>query len=487
LGPERFGENRLGDPMQNKRRLPPLLLVGIGFIIGLFFLAVFSAPSVAQVFPAPDEQAVPATARIQIEFSQPMDTRSLVAHFNISPDIEGRFYWDGNLFTFQPESPLPNGEQVTVKLRAGARSQRLLSTFRTTRWQFTVGQPRLVYLWPSEGKADLYTQGLDRESTRVALTQSSYGVEDFNLSPEGSRIAYTAITGDGGTSLHLLDLTNESDRIILECSPEASCRSPVFSPDGRWLAFEEHQFVEGIAGRLELSRRQIGLVSLDQASARLLLDLQGHDVWGPDWSPTGLLIYYDEVLKAVVILDVQDKQAPVVLQFIPNGLGQMGSWSPDGEVFVIPEIVFTDGQTGEGDAAQGDETFYSHLYRVELESGRTVDISPGEEIRVEDASPVFHPQGELLAFTRKYLDESLWTPGRQIWILDADTQGAESLTTDPNLNYSALTWSPEGDKLAFMRRSPGDLNVPPDIGWIDLESGEESILIQGAFLPGWIP
>jgi Tol biopolymer transport system component len=473
--------------MQNARRLHPLLLVGIGFLIGLFFLAFISAPSVEQVLPAPGEQAVPATARIQIEFNQPMNTGSLVAHFNISPDVEGRFYWEGTLFTFQPESPFPSGEQVTVELRAGARSERLLSTMRPTRWQFKVGQPRLVYLWPSEGKAELYTQEIDQDSPRVALTQTNYGVEDFSLSPEGARIAYTAITGDGGTSLHLLDLVDESDRIVLQCPPEASCRAPAFSPDGSWLAFEEYQFDQGVAGRLELTRRQIGLVSLDQTSARLLLDLQGHDVWGPAWSPTGLLIYYDEVLKAIVILDVHDKQAPMALQFVPNGLGQMGTWSPDGEFFVIPEIVFTTGEADVGDTAQADETFYSHLYRVELESGRTVDISPGEEIRVEDASPVFHPQGELLAFTRKYLEQSLWTPGRQIWILDATTQGAESLTTDPDLNYSALIWSPGGDKLAFMRRSLGDLNMPPDIGWIDLATGEESILVQGAFLPAWIP
>jgi Tol biopolymer transport system component len=230
------------------------------------------------------------------------------------------------------------------------------------------------------------------------------------------------------------------------------------------------------------------LLSLDQTASHVVLESQGHDVWGPDWSPTGWLTYYDEILKAIVVVDVRTVEEPVILQFIPNGLGQMGTWSPDGEMFVIPEIVFTQGQVDADPGSQtNEEAFYSHLYRVEFESGRTVDISPGEEIRVEDAAPVFHPDGELLAFTRKYLDERLWTPGRQIWILDSVTQQAESLTTDPNLNYSALTWSPDGDKLAFMRRSLGDLNVQPDIGWIDLDSGEETILVQNGFLPAWIP
>lgn len=470
-----------------RRRLHPLLLIGTGFLLGLFVLAILASPRVEEVLPAPGDENVPATARIQIEFNQPMNTASLVSHFEVSPEVEGRFYWEADRFVFQPDSPWPSDEQITVELRAGARSQRILPILRTTRWQFNVGHPRLAYLWPTEGKADLYTQDLDSQAERTALTQSNFGVEDFSVSPDGARIAYTAIGGDGGTSLHVLDLLDESDRVVLECPPEASCRAPVFSPDGGWLAFEEHQFSEGAAGRLELQRRQIGLVSLDQTFANVLLDLQGHDVWGPDWSPTGWLTYYDEILKAVVIVDVRDIEEPVILQFIPNGLGLMGTWSPDGEVFVIPEIVFTEPAVGGEEEETDDEAFYSHLYRVEFESGRTIDISPGEEARVEDAAPVFHPDGELLAFTRKYLDELLWTPGRQIWILDTVTQRAEALTTDPNLNYSALTWSPDGDRLAFMRRSPGDLSVAPDIGWIDLESGEETILIPRGFLPAWIP
>jgi dipeptidyl aminopeptidase/acylaminoacyl peptidase len=473
--------------MQNtRRRLHPLLLTGLGFIVGFFILSIASAPSVEQVSPTPGDENVPATARVQIEFSQPMNLGSLVAHFEVSPQVEGRFYWEAGSFVFQPDSPWPSDELITVELRAGARSQRILPMLRTTQWQFSVGHPRLAYLWPTEGKADLYTQDTDPDSERAALTQSNYGVEDFSVSPDGVQIAYTAVSGDGGTSLHVLDLLDDSDRTVLECPPEATCRAPVFSPDGRWLAFEEHQFGAGAAGRLELQRRQIGLVSLDQAAAHMVLDLQGHDVWGPDWSPNGWLTYYDEILKAVVIVDVRDLDEPVILQFIPNGLGLKGTWSPEGDLFVIPEIVFTEGQPQDDGQADG-EVFYSHLYRVEFESGRTVDISPGEEVRVEDAAPVYHPEAELLAFTRKFLDELLWTPGRQIWILDTATQQSEALTGDPNLNYSALIWSPDGDKLAFMRRSLGDLSVPPEIGWIELGSGQETILLTRGFLPAWIP
>lgn len=472
-----------------QQRLSPLFRVGFGFILGLFIVAALSAPSVELVLPADGDKAIPATARIQIAFNQPMDTASLVSHFEVSPEIEGRFYWESGNFIFQPDSPWPSGEQIEITLQSGARSQRMIPLLRDKQWQFTVGFPRLVYLWPTDGKADLYSQDLDPEAARKQLTQSTSGVEDFTVSPDGGHIAYTAVSGDGGTSLHILDLIDESDRIILECDPDAPCRAPTFSPDGRWLAFEEHHFEEGAAGRLELAGRKIGLATIDQTIVRVLLDLQGHDVWGPSWSPSGLLTYYDEILKAVAIMDVSDIDDPQVLRFIPNGLGLMGTWFPDGGSFVIPEIVFADspGTNEGGEEGEGEDVFYSHLYRVELESGQTVDISPGEVVQVEDSAPTFHPQGHQLAFTRKYLEEEAWTPGRQIWLLDVTTQRASSLTINPNLNYSALYWSPEGDKLAYMRRSFGDLNVDPEIGWLDIESGEETTLIQSGFLPAWIP
>lgn len=471
-----------------ERQLPALLLVGLGFVIGLSIVAVLSSPRVEQVLPLPGENAVPATARIEILFNRPMDTASLVSHLEISPEVEGRFYWEADRFVFQPDNPWPSGEEITVELRAGARSRKALPIWRTVRWQFKVGHPRLIYLWPTEDKADLFVQEPSPDASRAQLTFSAYGVEDFSVSDDGARIAYTAISGDGGTSLHILDLIDGSDRVVLECGQKSPCRAPDFAPDGRWLAFEEHLFRQGAAGRLELELRQIRLLSLDQTDAKIILDFQGHDVWGPDWSPSGLLTYYDEILKAVVIVDVRDVDNPLTLQFIPNGLGQMGAWSPDGGAFVIPEIVFPDvSSEGQGGESTQEGIFYSHLYRVDLESGRTVDISPGDESRVEDAAPRFHPQGEQLAFTRKFLDEVLWTPGRQIWILDVLTQRAESITDDPNFNYSALNWSPDGGKLAFMRRSFGDLNVPPEIGWLDLESGEETILVQGGYLPAWVP
>lgn len=474
--------------LDDQRRLTPALLILIGFLTGMLALAGITSPHIETVLPAPGELAVPATARLRIKFDQAMDINSLVSHLRITPEIDGRFYWDANWFIFEPDHPWPSDETVVVELRAGARSQRVLPLWRGRRWEFDVGRPRLIYLWPADGKADLYMQELGQESSRTQLTRSAAGIEDFSTSPDGSDIAYTAISGDGGTSLHILNLIDESDRVVVDCGPASPCRAPAISPDGRWMAFEEHHLQEGVAGRLELVGRQVVVADLDQSGARLQLDLNADDVWGPAWSPAGWLTYYDENLDAVVIVDISDEGSPVTLQYIPNGLGPMGTWSPDGSVFVAPEIVFAEASTGDRLEGQSEEVlFYSHLYRIEPESGRTVDISPGDDIRVEDAIPRFHPDGELLAFTRKYLEESRWTPGRQIWLLDTVTQQTRSLTTVPSTNYSALTWSPDGNMLAFMRRSFGDLSQPPEIGWFETQSGTERLLVQNGYLPAWIP
>jgi len=97
----------------------------------------------------------------------------------------------------------------------------------------------------------------------------------------------------------------------------------------------------------------------------------------------------------------------------------------------------------------------------------------------------------MLAFARRYLDIARWTPGRQIWLLPILSDGAPgqafSLTDDPYFTHYDLAWSPESDRLAFVRFNQTTLNDPPEIWMVDLETFQENRLVVGGFSPQWIP
>ncbi|HHH81698.1 MAG TPA: hypothetical protein ENL35_01765 [Chloroflexi bacterium] len=469
----------------SKGLIPMSALVGVGAALGLVLAALFAAPRVVLVEPAGGAVNVPASTRLRLGFSQPMNVASVRAHLSIDPPLPGRYLWEARELIFEPEHFWPSGGEVKVTLTAGVRSRLGLPMLRSKSWTFEVGDPRIAYLWPAEGPAQLYARTLGDPQETDALTEAPLGVIDYAIAGDGVRVAYSVMRPEGGTELRILNLVSLEDQQVLACQADHPCRSPSLSPDGRWMAFERQELALGEAGRLTTQRRSLWLLSLREAGPPVEVGGGEGSRASPLWSPTGWLSYYDDHIQAIIVAEVDLEGQTTPLRYIPSSLGLLGTWSPDGLAFIFPEIVFA--QAASAEDGTPSETFYSHLYRVEIEDGRTSDISPGEERLVEDASPVFSPDGSWIAFTRKYLDPGRWTPGRQIWIMRADGSEARSLTEDPDALYSALVWSPDGKRLGFMRRNLATAGAQPEIGWLQVGSGDRQRLAQDGFLPAWIP
>jgi Tol biopolymer transport system component len=106
---------------------------------------------------------------------------------------------------------------------------------------------------------------------------------------------------------------------------------------------------------------------------------------------------------------------------------------------------------------------------------------------VEDANPVFSPDGANLAFGRKYLDIARWTPGRQLWLMHADGAEARPLTDEANFNHYDFAWNPTGDQLAYVRFNKDTLTEPPEIWLINADGSNATQLITGGYSPQWVP
>ena len=446
----------------------------VGLTVGFLLVAYSAAPRVTGFSPNPDSPHVASLAPIRLQFNRAMDRVSVETRFGVSPEVPGRSSWEGDTLVFVPLEPWPAGQEIVVQLAAGSRSTRFLPMLRAFRGSFRTGEARLAYLWPADEPADLYLLTPD-SGERVRLTQSEAGVLEYTPARDGSALVYAALRTDGTSELRRLDLITQEDRVVLECPAGSRCQAPALSPEGDLLAYEQFEWQTSDSGGRVPGPRQVWLLSLAEGAEPVQVPPPGQVTSSPIWSPNGLLSFYNGSLRAVGLVR---PESLVPISMIPNGLGLLGAWSPNGEYLLLPEIVFEDAQpTGQASA------FSSHLFRVEPETAIREDFSLGS---VEDASPAYSPDGEWIAFGRKYLDER-WTPGRQLWLMRSDGSEPRPLTDEPDFNHSSISWNPDSGSLAFMRASSVDPNLPSEIWVTDLAGSASLLLAEGGYLPKWIP
>jgi len=203
----------------------------------------------------------------------------------------------------------------------------------------------------------------------------------------------------------------------------------------------------------------------------------------PRWGPDGRLSYFDIARQAIVVHDL----ATDAVTYVPDSSGEMGTWSPDGQFIVYPEIFLPEEPAHDPAAPEEEhtDTFYSHLLRVRIATNATENMS-GEGV-VEDASPVYSPDGEWLAFARKGLAPGQWTPGRQVWLMRADGSEAQPLTNEPLYHHSAFVWGLDGRTLIYMRNNAATPGLPAEIWTIDVDGSGARQLVEAGYLPEWMP
>lgn len=469
------------------RRIPTPLIGALGLVIGLLFVAIIAAPRVVNVIPTPDSNQVPSTASISITFSQPMDSQSVEARLTIEPLSAGYLFWDERMVTFKPVDSWDAGSTVTVYLAAGARSARFLPMLRSHSWEFTVGAPRILYLWPAGSQADLYATLPDGQDTN-RLTESSLGVIDYIVNASGNKLAYSIAREDQGSDLYLFDLASGEQRLVYACPERVLCQSLALDPEGKLLAFERLELAVGAAGKPVHNPSHVWAIRLEEGAEAFPIGFVEHVTSSPIWSPTGWLAYYDSTLRAITLVEAVLGPEPAPFSYINNDMGLMGSWSPDGIFLLFSEIVFPQVESGaEGVEVEQQASFYSHLYRIEAESGIMVDLTGEDAGMVEDASPSYSPDGEWIAFTRKYLEEDRWTLGRQLWLMRPDGSDAHQMSDEPFYGHSSLAWSPDSSAIVYMRKEQIDISKPGEIWLYEVGGGEPRQLIVGGYLPRWIP
>ncbi len=458
-----------------------ILVLVLIITVGVFYW--WSAPRLVEIYPQIDDRAIPAGTPLRLTFSRPVAPETLESQLTTDPSLPGQFTYEGNTATFVPNQAWPSSQTVTVRLAPGVRALGWLSIpqLQEQTWSFTVSHPLLAYLYPADAPADLYT--VDPQTGEIRqITNRPGAVLDYTVHPSSNTIFFNTSQGDGGTTIYQLDLLKEESQVILRC-PEALCGSLQISPDGKYLAYERTPLSSASPVNTSqvwlLPIPEIDTAILEQAPTPIPVADPDHRTQQPLWSSTGLLAYYDYDRSAFVI---EDPNMVEVAQF-PSQTGIPGAWHPSGERYVFPEI-FSNEIADPKLLPELGAIPSSRLLQYHLD-GTYDDLTGADD--VEDASPAYAPNGTKLAFGRKFLDITRWTPGRQLWLMQLDSGKARALTNAPRYNHYDFSWSPDGSQLAYSRFNKDVLTDPPEIWLMNADGTEEMLLITGGYAPQWIP
>lgn len=223
----------------------------------------------------------------------------------------------------------------------------------------------------------------------------------LSWSPDGARVGFSGVVGFGEGDDH------EPIRRIFTVGVDGSgpdpvpgtkaATAPVFSPDGRTLAFTRAVDRE--------TPTTVGGIHREEG-------FHGSSIW---------------------IADLQTGAQRQLTPWQDNVSYSASSFSPDGSTLL---------------ATHEDDLHLQEAEPVAL----NVDGSGSRRLLDDGSSPVFSPDGSRIALIRRTPDyQREYGEDTDLYVINADGSGVRRLTRTPGLIELSPSWDPSGERLAYMR------------------------------------
>ncbi|HLG77924.1 MAG TPA: hypothetical protein VKX46_16030, partial [Ktedonobacteraceae bacterium] len=271
-------------------------------------------------------------------------------------------------------------------------------------------------------------------SRRTITIEDLYKIASVSqprISPDGQRVAYVVTTIDERkheyrSAIWMISTAGGEARRLT--SEPANASNPVWSPDGRWLAFISERAGEASRAEAEEQRKrgkdkpQIWLLPTDGGEAHQLTFLP-HGASNPAWSPDSRWIAFEA------------------------GVGPLEELNDEGKPF--PKVRVIDRLWYRLDGVGYIYERRTHLFLIGREGGEPVQLTDGDW---DDRDAAWSPDGTRLAFTSSRAEDRWRTPAPDVYTLAIDEGKAGELRclTDGSLGSSSLSWSPDGRTLALL-------------------------------------
>jgi dipeptidyl aminopeptidase/acylaminoacyl peptidase len=318
-------------------------------------------------------------------------------------------------------------------------------------------------------------------------------VSDPRISPDGAWVAYTVSSLDkkednSDTDIYMAPTAGGSPiKLTASKKPETS---PRWSPDGRYLAF--------LSGR-DGKKTQVYLLDRRGGDAQQLTDYKtgaSAIAWSPDSTKLALLVSDPDPDDPNPDAEAKDKKPkPHVitrLQFMRDGEGYLNDvkrhihvfeiatkkdlqltadkfddgtpvWAPDGSL-----IAFSANRTDNPDANENSDIFV-----VEPKAGarpRVLTSSPSS-----DSSPVFSPDSKSVAYLTGGDPKDIWYATNNLAVVPVSGGGPRLLAGTLDRNVSRPQFTPDGASVLFMVEDGGNVHLAR----VPVSGGPVTRILQG--------
>lgn len=327
----------------------------------------------------------------------------------------------------------------------------------------------------------------------------------LSLSPDGKKLAFTSVENTE-QHIYIQEVTGVSPKKLTDMQ----AREPVFSPDGKMIAFVEDKKLGRGQGELGL-----WIIPAEGGTPQLLAEAgkASSPVWSPDGSTIAFLDYNkNKQINFVQVTGNIKATGKVSSIDAPEGtedVWQLAGWTPENKIGVVLNArkeysLYTLPSQG-GQAAEILHDCWAMQPRWSRDGKQIIYVTPespgpGEAYRLTLATvsadggsgkllakdvdgkiirQLGNASGNRLSPDGKTIVTTGWTaedsvgemglPSTHIWKISVDGSRSEKLTSE-NKSYADLcpSWSPDGNKIAFLRMKKLKENIP--FGAFDLYS-----------------
>jgi TolB protein len=310
---------------------------------------------------------------------------------------------------------------------------------------------------PGTDNSEIWSMAADGSGQTRVLTALGDGI-DYSLpawSPDGSRIAFTLWTNNGGVRQNLRNedqtaaiwtaAADGSDRrLVVEGAPDQAW-IPAWSPNGAWIAYTlsphaappasaagpEPNGAPGVVGPPTSSAGASIWVVHPDGTGNRRVSRDGVDALSAVWSHDGRRIAYlatgtgggtdihAAAFTSTGLIDESRLVADPANDWAP-------AWSPDDS-----RLAFTSNRTGD-----------EEIWVVSFASQELAQLTHD---RAADQVPAFSPDGSRIAFVSDRSGDP------DIWSMAADGSDQRNLSNHP-WNFDgqwSVAWSPDGSRLVY--------------------------------------